>query len=81
MADRPLPCTRCGHPCGVAEDVAGHLDWGIAVVDSNGTVRPAKRHMDFYKGEPIRVRAVCNNPDCGHQWTLRRRFETEETTP
>jgi hypothetical protein len=78
MADRPLLCTRCGSPVGVAEDVTGHCDWGLAVVDDQGTVRPVKRHMEFHKGDPVRVRAVCGNPECGHQWTLRRRFEPED---
>ena len=80
MADRPLPCTRCGSPCGIAEDVHAHADWGLAVVDDNGTVRPARQHMEFHKGDPIRIRAVCSNEACGHQWTLRRRF-SERGTP
>ncbi|WP_157874549.1 hypothetical protein [Streptomyces sp. AcH 505] len=63
----------------MAEDVTGHNDWGLAVVDSDGTVRPAEQHMEFYKGDVVRIRAVCVNPRCRHQWTLRRRFEP--TTP
>lgn len=75
MSARPLPCTKCGSPAGVAEDVTGYCDWGLAVVDEQGTVRPAAQHMEFYKGDPVRVRAVCSSDGCGHQWTLRRRFE------
>lgn len=76
---RPLLCTRCNSPAGVAEDVTAHCDWGLAVIDEQGTVRPAVQHMEFHKGEPVRVRAVCSRATCGHQWTLRRRFEP--TTP
>jgi hypothetical protein len=74
---RPLLCTRCGSPVGVAEDFVGHADWGTAVIDDNGTVRPARQHVDIYRDEPVRTRAVCGNDDCGHEWTLRRRFEPE----
>jgi hypothetical protein len=28
-----------------------------------------------------RARAVCSNPKCGHQWTLRRRFDPERQAP
>ena len=72
---RPLLCTKCGSPAGVAEDYTGHADWGMAVIDDEGIVRPAKQHVEIHKGDPVRVRAVCSNDDCGHQWTLRRRFE------
>lgn len=77
MTERPLTCIKCGSPAGVAEDFTGHADWGLAVIDEAGTVRPAKQQVDIYKGEPIRVRAVCDNDACGYQWTLRRRFEPE----
>ncbi|WP_327337373.1 hypothetical protein OG384_14830 [Streptomyces sp. NBC_01324] len=78
----PLPCTQCGEPVGIAEDVTGYADWGPAVIDSRGVVRPATQHMEFYKGDPIRVRAVCHSEACGHQWTLRRPFEpTAPATP
>jgi hypothetical protein len=77
---RALLCTRCGSPAGVAEDVECHADWGMAVIDDDGTVRPARQHMEFHKGEPVRVRAVCSSEDCGHQWTLRRRFDPTATT-
>ncbi|MGW0780378.1 hypothetical protein [Streptomyces sp. NPDC002913] len=78
---RPLCCTQCGDPVGIAEDVTGYADWGQAVIDGNGVVRPAVQHMEFFKGDPIRVRAVCRNADCGHQWTLRRQFEPEAPAP
>lgn len=74
-AARPLPCTKCGTPVGLAEDFEGYLDWGAAMVDADGTVHPAVQHFELHKGDPVRVRAVC--PKCGHQWTLRRRFEPE----
>ncbi|WP_097964997.1 hypothetical protein OG473_39340 (plasmid) [Streptomyces anulatus] len=78
---RPLLCTRCGDPVGIAEDVNGHVDWGQAVIDTTGTVRPAVQHMEFHAGDPVRVRAVCHNPACRHQWTLRRAFEPTAPTP
>jgi hypothetical protein len=28
-----------------------------------------------------RARAVCSNPQCGHQWVLRRRFDPETGAP
>lgn len=77
MTTRPLPCPRCGSPAGVAEDYEGHADWGLAVIDDEGVVRPAKQHVDIYRGAPVRARAECSNAKCGHQWTLRRRFEPE----
>jgi len=80
MARRPLLCTRCHSPAAVAEDVTGHVDWGLGVIEDDGTVRPAVQHMEFHKGAPVRTRAVCTNPTCRHQWTLRRRFQPEERT-
>jgi uncharacterized protein YijF (DUF1287 family) len=59
----------------VVEDVTGLADWGRAVIDDEGTVRPAAQRMDFYRGDAIRARAVCSEPKCRHQWTLRRRFD------
>ncbi|MDT3396161.1 hypothetical protein RKE29_05815 [Streptomyces sp. B1866] len=47
------------------------------MIDDHGTVRPAQPHMEFYKGEPVRVRAVCSNDGCGHEWTLRRPFDPD----
>lgn len=81
MTARPLTCTRCGSQCGVAEDVESCIDWGPAVIDTNGVVRP--QHPDPNNGyqdtqnavATIRHRAFCINPECGHQWTLRRRFD------
>ena len=75
MAERPLLCTKCHSPAGVAEDFTGHADWGLAVIDDDGTVRPVKQHVEIYKGDPVRARAVCSNDACRHEWTLRRRFE------
>jgi hypothetical protein len=75
MASRPLRCTMCGSQAGVVEDVDGTVDWGLALVDEDGTVRPAVQYMEFHQGNPVRTRAVCSSPTCGHQWTLRRRFD------
>jgi hypothetical protein len=75
VSSRPLRCTKCGSQVSVVEDVDGIVDWGLAVVDEDGTVRPAVRHMEFRAGESVRTRAVCDDPGCGHQWTLRRRFD------
>lgn len=74
---RPLLCTHCGSPAGVAEDVSAYVDWGAAVVDPDGVVRPAVKHFEFFAGDPIQARAVCLNADCGHQWKLRRKFDPE----
>ncbi|WP_143670575.1 hypothetical protein [Streptomyces antimycoticus] len=64
----------------IAEDVTGYLDWGKAVIDTDGTVRPA----DPTQRPPVltadnsapagRPRACCSA--CGHQWRLRRPFTT-----
>lgn len=80
MTDRPLTCTRCGAPVGIAEDVTGFLDWGLAVIDADGIVRPANPHqtapvlMADNADATGRPRACCLNPACRHQWRLRRRF-------
>lgn len=80
MSARPLKCTRCGSQVGIAEDGTCHIDWGPAVIDESGTVHPADPEgLGFHKGDPIRVRAVCPNPDCRHGWTLRRRFAPATT--
>ncbi|SDN18484.1 hypothetical protein [Streptomyces wuyuanensis] len=76
---RPLACTKCGHQCGIAEDVESYSDWGPAVIGSDGVVRP--QHPDLesgHKHDPhtVRIRAYCQNANCGHQWTLRRRFDS-----
>lgn len=81
MTTRPLLCTKCGEPVGVVEDVVCHIAWGEAVIDAEGTVRPAEQHMEFWRGDPHRTIAVCPKPTCRHQWTLRRAFEPTATTP
>ncbi len=72
---RPLACTRCGSACNVAEDVELVADYGPAVIDHLGVVRPADPdyQADKTDGAPIRTRACCTK--CHHQWTLRRRFD------
>lgn len=82
MTLRPLTCTRCGQPVGVAEDVESCIDWGPAVVDDDGTVYPQYPDPEDNQQEvdsvvkQLRVRAFCVNPGCQHQWTLRRRFDS-----
>lgn len=75
VASRPLRCTKCAGQVSVVEDVSGVVDWGLALVDDDGTVRPAVQYMEFQRGDPIRARAVCTDSECGHEWTLRRRFD------
>ncbi|GAA0704810.1 hypothetical protein GCM10010193_69760 [Kitasatospora atroaurantiaca] len=80
-AARPVACTRCGSPCAVAEDTVGLIDWGPAVVDADGVVRPQYPDPeDEYQTVTndvgiTRTRAVCSNRSCRHQWTLRRRLD------
>lgn len=82
MNAHPLQCTRCGEPVGVAEDVESCIDWGPAVIGDDGVVRP--QHSDAEDGyqevhnvvRTLRIRACCVNPDCRHQWTIRRRFDS-----
>jgi hypothetical protein len=70
----------------VVEDVTGYLDWGTAVIDDNGIVRPAD--PDAFppyltadnaeaSGHP---RACCESRECGHQWRLRRKFDPTRAT-
>ncbi|MEV7675063.1 hypothetical protein [Streptomyces sp. NPDC088752] len=78
MATRPLTCTRCGHQCGIAEDVESYSDHGPAVITEAGTVQPQhpeQEHGHKHDPRPVRTRAYCLDETCGHQWTLRRRFD------
>lgn len=77
MTGQPLACTRCGSQCGIAEDTEGCVDWGPAVVGEDGVVRPQGSEIEGITGvvRVLRVRACCLNPECLHQWTLRRRFD------
>lgn len=85
MPTRLLTCTRCGSPCAVAEDTRGLIDWGPAVIGADGVVRPqypdpADEYQTVTHDIGItNTRAVCSNPECGHQWTLRRRFDPTTT--
>ncbi|MBP2704444.1 hypothetical protein JOL79_11525 [Microbispora sp. RL4-1S] len=81
MAAKPLACTRCGSPAAVVEVVEGFLDWGLAVIDADGVVRPRDRKalnmpavMDD-NSRTVGIDAVCDNAKCGHRWRLRRRFD------
>lgn len=86
MATRPLLCPKCGSQVGVAEDVESCIDWGPAVLGDDGTVRP--QYPDAEDGyqevqaavRTLRIRAFCVAPTCRHQWTLRRRFTSDEPT-
>jgi hypothetical protein len=66
------------------EDTYGSIDWGPAVVDDDGVVRPQfpdpedGYQLIVYDGGISRTRAVCANPECLHQWTLRRSFAVPE---
>ena len=40
MTARPLLCTRCGSQISIVEDTYGRIEWGPAVVDDDGVVRP-----------------------------------------
>lgn len=74
---RPLTCTHCGSRCGVVEDTEGCVDWGLAVVDEDGVVRPQRPEPEGITAvvRILGVRAVCENPECQHQWKLQRRFD------
>lgn len=83
---QPLTCTQCRSPVDVVEDIRSVLVWGPAVVDATGTVRPA----DPARRPPVvmadnaqtvgRPRACCTNPECGHQWRLKRPFSPMDPT-
>lgn len=82
---RPLTCTRCGSPCGIAEDVQGYLDWGLAAVGDDGIIRPADPEHEppsvmSDSGGGGSIRACCTNPGCLHQWRPRRRFDPISST-
>lgn len=92
MSARPLACTQCGGQCCIAEDVESCIDWGPGVIGDDGIARPQypddnDGHQSVDHGvNSLRIRAVCTSPACGHQWTLRRRFDptdhaTEEPRP
>lgn len=76
-APRPLLCTHCGQQVSIVEDIHTCADWGPAVIDEDGVVHPAVKYFESFTQDPFRVRAFCINPDCRHQWTLRRRFDPE----
>ncbi len=75
---RPLRCPCCGAPAAVTEETRGLIDWGPAVVGDDDVVRPLsgedEQRVDhgYWIGRP---RGVCANAACGHQWTLRRKFD------
>ncbi|MDX3575942.1 hypothetical protein [Streptomyces sp. FL07-04A] len=87
MNRRALTCTRCGAPVIIAEDISGHLDWGLAVIGDDGVVRREEwdcepRVLMADNSEAVgRPRACCTNPDCRHQWRLRRPFDPAAPTP
>lgn len=83
MPERILLCPKCRHPAAVIEEVAGALDWGHAVIDEHGTIRPADpAHkpptlMADNSTTTGRILACCQNDDCRHQWRPRRPFDPQ----
>ncbi|MCX5112188.1 hypothetical protein OOK13_40365 [Streptomyces sp. NBC_00378] len=86
MAERILLCPKCRYPATVVEDVTGYLEWGYAVIDGTGILRPADPEqrpptlMADNCNSTGRIRACCANTHCRHQWALRRPFEPTATT-
>lgn len=83
--NRLLACTRCGGSVVVCENVVGFIEWGRAVVDEHGVVHPASPAQEPQavmadNGRTTSAYAVCEDPDCGHRWTLRRRFDSMPIT-
>lgn len=78
MPAQPLTCTKCGHPVEVVEYVETIVDYGPAVIDERGIVRPVGE-VDPYgskqDSEEIRAVAVCLDRTCRNRWTLRRKFD------
>ncbi|WP_406417977.1 hypothetical protein [Streptomyces sp. NBC_01614] len=83
MTERILLCPKCRYPAAVIEEVTGHLDWGPAVIDDTGTIRPADPDhkpptlMSDNATATGRIRACCQNDDCQHQWRPRRQFDPQ----
>jgi uncharacterized protein YbaR (Trm112 family) len=81
MPERILTCPVCRHPATIVEDVTGHLDWGFAVIDEDGVIRPADPNhtppvlMANNAEATGKLRASCDNDDCRHQWRPRRPFD------
>lgn len=75
----PLLCTKCSRQVTLVEHYIAYLDQGLAMVREDGVVVPVEGSVDdderTWVGDPVRVMAVCINSACGHQWTLRRRFD------
>lgn len=75
---KPLPCTQCFQQVRLVEHYIAYLDQGPAVVREDGVVTTTRETLDEdtkWIGDPVRVMAVCINPSCGHQWTLKRRYD------
>lgn len=73
---RPFPCTRCGSQVNIGEESITWIDFGPAVIGPGGVVQAPQASTEGYVDEPnpYRTYAICSNPECGHQWRLRRRF-------
>lgn len=80
MTVKRLTCTRCGGPVTVVEDVVGWIEWGPAVIDAEGVVRPEDPDgrpgvVTAKESTPVGLpRACCLKDGCGHQWRIRRQF-------
>ena len=83
MTERILLCPKCRFAAAVIEEVTGQLDWGYAVIDSHGTIRPADPNrkpptlMADNATATGRILACCTNELCEHQWRPRRPFDPQ----
>jgi hypothetical protein len=79
MTARPLRCPRCRSRAAVFETTVGTLDWGLAEIDEHGIVRPVTfmdpPYINCENSGITTPYGSCGDPDCRHQWRLRRRFD------
>lgn len=79
MADatRPFPCTKCGQQVWISEEAITWIDFGPAVIGADRIVQAPESSTvgSVSDPNPHRTYAICRNPDCGHRWLLRRRFD------
>lgn len=78
MIARVLRCTKCSGPTEVIEYVETIVDYGPAVIDGNGVVRPVVSRDTYGDKEhwlPLRAIAICLSSNCRYRWVLRRKFD------
>lgn len=80
-APEPLRCPRCRQQAAVVEQVLGRLDWGPAVLDADGAIRPEVRPeqvpaVTADNSTSTGVYGHCDNKACQYEWKLRRRFDS-----